>query len=148
MDHAGRWGEPGRQLVFPVLCLSRDSSISVAESAERLHRCNALAFFRNRYYDDLVLIDSAARRFRVVRAEVVPPLSTVGRWAARALNRRLLVRVQLEEQGAPSLDEAKRIVIDWLGRAPDFWEASRDIGAWRDLVAGAGTAKSLVTLFA
>ncbi|HEU4343107.1 MAG TPA: hypothetical protein VFU31_16260 [Candidatus Binatia bacterium] len=135
------------ELLFPVLCLSQDSSISVAESAERLHRCNALALFKNRYYDNLLVIDSKADRFRVERAEVVPALSAVGRWTARVLNRKLQVELQLEQEGSGSLDDAKRIVSEWLGRAPDFWEASRDIEEWREMVARAGTVGGLIALF-
>lgn len=134
-------------LTFPVLCLSQDSSISVAESAERLHRCSALAFFKNRYYDNLVVIDSKASRFRVVRAEVVPALSTIGRWTARAFNRWLQVELHFEAQGSGSLDDAKRMVNEWLRRAPHFWEESRDIEEWRDMVVRASTAKGLIALF-
>jgi len=133
--------------VFPVLCLSHDSSISVADSPERLQRSNALAVFKNRYYDDLIIIDAEANRFRVVRAEVVPPLSAVGRWTARVFNRRLRVELELEEQESGSLEAAQRVVIEWLGRAPDFWEASRDLAEWKALVPRASTVKALVALF-
>ena len=135
-------------LKFPVMCLSRDHSITVIEGAVRLHQCNALAFFKNRYHESLVIIDAEGRRFRVVRAEVVPALSTPGRWIARALNRRLHVELQLEAEGSGSLEDAKRLVNDWLGRAVDFWEASRSIEEWRDLVARASTARELIALFA
>jgi hypothetical protein len=133
--------------VFPVLCLSQDSSISVAESPERLHRANALAFFRNRYFEDMIVMDSQARQFRVVGADVVPALSVSGRWTARLLNKSLRVNLRLAPQGPGSLDDAKRIVAGWLDRAPDFWEASRDIGEWKDMVARADTARVLIALF-
>lgn len=136
------------RLTFPVLCLSRDSSIAVAETSDRLHRCNALAFFANRYYDGLLVIDSTAARFRVVRAEAAPALSAIGRWIARAVNRRLRVELQLEALGPASLDEARRTVLEWLDRAPDFWEASRDLAEWKRLVAGAGSPRALIALFA
>ena len=135
-------------MTFPVLCLSRDSSIAVAETSERLRRCNARAFFKNRYYDGLLIVDATPARFRVVRAEVVPPLSAIGRWTARAVNLRLHVELQLEAQGATSLGEAKRSVVEWLDRAPDLWEASRDLDEWKRLVARAGSAKALIALSA
>jgi hypothetical protein len=142
--HSATTTEP----IFPVLCLSQDGSIAVADSAERLRRCNALAFFKNGYYDDLVVIDSRTNRFRVARVRVVPALSTVGRWFARVLNRRLQVELQLEATGSGSLDDAKQIVTEWLAREPDLWEASRDLDEWRAMVARAGTASALIALFA
>ena len=53
-------------LRFPVLCLSRDHSISPVDTLDRLRQCNARAFFENRWFDDLLIIDSDASLFRVV----------------------------------------------------------------------------------
>jgi hypothetical protein len=133
--------------IFPVLCLSQDGSILVTETPDRLGRCNALAFFKNRYYEGLLLIDSEADRFRVVRAELVPTPSIVSRLVTRVLNRRLEVRVQMEPEGVGTLDDAKGIVNAWLDRSPDFWEASRDIEEWREMIGRAGTARALIALF-
>jgi hypothetical protein len=106
--------------LFPVLCLSHDNSISVAENLEALGRANALAFFRNRYFNGLIIIDSRAQRFRVVRAEVAPPLSTLARAVVRVLNRRVRVKLHLEAESSMSLDDAKRLVKVWLDRARIF----------------------------
>lgn len=57
------------ELAFPVLCLSRDTSISVADDKAALMRCNALAFFKNRYFDNLLVIDSRRGAFRVTDAQ-------------------------------------------------------------------------------
>jgi hypothetical protein len=114
---------------------------------EALSRANALAFFRNRYFDDLIIFDSHAQAFKVVRAEVVPPLSRVARAVVRALNRRLRVTLYLEIQQSMSLDDAKKLVKAWLERAPDSWEASRDIEEWRRAVDSADTARGLIMLF-
>ena len=133
--------------VFPVLCLSNDNSISVSENLEELSRANALALFRNRYFDGLIVIDSCVQRFLVVRAEVVPPLSPFARAVVRVLNRRLRVKLHLEVECSMSLDDAKKLVKVWLDRAPDFWEASRDIEEWRRAVDSAATARRLIALF-
>lgn len=135
------------ELAFPVLCLSRDRSIAVAESPERLERCNALAFFRNRYFEDLMVVDSTGRCFRVARAEPVPPLTGLNRTLARALNRRLRVSLALGPAERRSLDEVKALVREWMDRAPDLWEASRDLDEWRAAVAGAATLPALIRLF-
>src|SRR5688572_21085448 len=107
-------GEPASaEPSFPALCLSQDGSISVADSAEALRRCNALALFKNRYYEDLIVIDSAANRFRAVSAAPVPTPSPFGRLVARVLNRKMMVDLKWEPQGPTPLDDAKRTVNEW-----------------------------------
>lgn len=132
---------------FPVLCLSRDDSISVAESMEALSRANALAFFRSRYFHDLIIVDSRAQRFTVVRAEVDPPLSVLTRAVVRVLNRRLRVKLDLEVKGSMALEDAKKLIKVWLDRAPDFWEAGRDLEDWKQAVDSAPSARQLIALF-
>lgn len=138
---------PHPQPTFPVMCLSRDGSISVADSAEALRRCNARALFKNHYYEDLIVIDSAENRFRVVSAAPVPTPSSLGRLVARVLNRKMTVDLVCEPEGPIHLDDAKRTVNEWLDRSPDFWEASRDVEVWRQMIARANSASSLIGLF-
>lgn len=133
------------ELTFPVL--SQDSSIAVADRPETLRSCNAVALLKNRYYENLVIIDSGGNRYRIVDVKVVPPLSTLSRWSARILNSRLQVELEIESLGPGSLEDAKRIVSEWLDRAPDFWEASREITEWRRLIARANSAKELIAIF-
>jgi hypothetical protein len=134
-------------LTFPVLCLSQDSSIAVAQNAENLARCNARAFYRNRYFDKLLVIDSKAAPFAVTAADPPVELQGLKRLVVRLLNRRFHVRLQLVPAGIASLVDAKAQVVEWLGRAPDFWEESRDLAEWRELVAQAESMKQLVGLF-
>lgn len=119
------------QLCFPVLCLSRDASIAVAENAERLERCNALAFFKTRYYDDLVICDSKGAQYRVSRFELATPLSGIKKWLIRAWNRPLMiVRLTVERERQGSLTTAKEHVLIWLNKDPGFWEECRDMAEW------------------
>ena len=135
-------------LRYPVLCLSRDNSVSVAASSEHLRRCNATAWFRNRYFEDLRLLDASATPYRVRSAALVVPLSVWRRFLVRLLNRRLVVTLDLEALAPPSLAEAKRTVTAWLHRAPDFWEASRDLSEWERLCSQAPSMEALCSLFA
>lgn len=135
------------ELTFPVLCLSQDRSISVAESPEGLNRCNALAFFKNRYFDDLLIFDSHAERFRVVRVEATPPLAGVRKWLTRALNRRLTVHLELRREAPRSIEEAKRQVVIWIEKAADVWEETRDLSEWKQVVEGARDMRQLIRLF-
>lgn len=134
------------QLSFPVLCLSQDSSIQVADSQERLERCNARAFFTTRYFEGMVLFDSSGNRFRVIATSLVSPEAGVRRWITRASNGEVKVRLQLEREALSSVDAAKHEVLDCIEKAPDFWEASRDLGEWRQLVRDARTMRDLLTL--
>lgn len=135
------------ELMFPVLCLARDSSISVAETRDRLNCCNAQAFFKNRYFDDLIIVDSRAEQFRVVRAEADPPLTGLQKWLTRAFNRRLTVHLELQREAPASMEGAKRQVIIWLEKAVDFWEETRDLAEWKQVVESARDMRQLIQLF-
>jgi hypothetical protein len=135
------------QLSFPVLCLSGDSSVTAAANPEQLQQCNALAFFKNRYFDDLVIFDSNAEQFRVVRAEAAPPLVGVKKWLTRVFNRHLTVRLELQREAPASIGAAKRQVLIWLEKAADFWEESRDIAEWQEMVEAAPDMRRLLQLF-
>lgn len=134
-------------LAFPVLCLARDSSISVAHRPEDLAQCNALAFYRNRYFDQLHVIDSNAAPYVVTQARLDRQQGGVRRFLARLLNRRLIVVLRLAPAGPPSLADAKTHLISWVDREPSFWEASRDLEEWRRLIRSAPDIAALVRLF-
>lgn len=136
------------RLSYPVLCLSRDTSISVAETEERLEQCNARAFFTNRYFDDLILLDANAQVFMVVASQPAQPLTGVSLWWARIRNAKFAVRLQLEKTAPASLEAAKERVVIWLEKSPEFWEASRDLDEWKRLVRNARDMRQLVALFA
>ena len=136
------------QLSFPVLCLSRDTSILVIAGPEQLQRCNALAFFKTRYFDDLLIFDSSCAHYRVVRCELVTPLTGIRKWLIRALNRPLTVELTLQTERQASLSTAKEHVLVWLKKAPGFWQESRDMADWERLVKAAPDMRRLIQLFA
>ena len=133
------------ELAFPVLCLARDSSITVADCRTALTRCNALAFFKNRYFDNLLVIDSRGATFRVTPADY-KQLSTVGHVVLCLTNGQMDVNLQLSPQRM-SFAEVQESVLAWLDLAPEFWEASRDIKEWRDAVREAQSVSDLILLF-
>jgi len=95
------------QLRYPVLKLSRDTSVSPARNAQEMTRCTAHAFFHNRYFEDMLVIDSEARHFRVVSAETIPALSGIRLWIARFLDKILIAKLALKLEREPSLDEGE-----------------------------------------
>ena len=135
------------ELSFPVLCLSRDTSIVVARDADSLGRCNALAFWKNQYFRELLVIDLTGASFTVVDAETETGYSPVARFLARLTNRELRVRLRLRSEGAPSLATAKRRVGEWLDKAPEFWEASAELSEWKARVTACGSMAQLIEVF-
>ena len=135
------------ELAFPVLCLSHDSSIVVAEDAYHFSRCNALAFWGNHYFRDLRVIDSKGIAYTVIEADPERAHSLMARLLARLTNRELVVRLRLRSDGAPSLATAKQLAREWLDRAPEFWEASTDLDDWRARVMACGDVSELIKVF-
>jgi hypothetical protein len=134
-------------LTFPVLCLARDSSIAVAQNADELARCNARAFYRSRYFDQLLVIDSKATQYSVAAARPPSELLGLRRLLVRLFNRQFRVPLQLAPTGVASLADAKTRVLEHLGRAPHFWEESRDLAEWKELIARARDIEQIVRLF-
>jgi hypothetical protein len=139
---------PVDSMVYPVLCLARDNSISVARTATELRACNTVAWFRNRYFDDLRLFDAAGRSYRVSSAELVRPLHGWRRVAARILNQNLTVLLEVESLRGSSLDAAKLATIEWIHRAPEFWEAAFDLAELGAQVRGSPDMEALCAIFA
>lgn len=103
--------------------------------------------FRNRYFDDLLLFDATATPYRVQSAELDTPLRGWGRLVARAVNRQLIVAPALERVGPASLDHARATAVEWLRRAPGFWQETYDLAEWEGLIAGAQRMEALCGVF-
>lgn len=138
---------PVNSLAYPVLCLARDNSVSVARTPTELQACNAVAWFRNRYFDDLRLFDAGGSSYRVSSAELARPLYGWRRFIARLLNQRLTVALEVERAGSPSLDAAKQATIEWIHRAPGFWEAAHDLPELESLVRRSPNMEALCAIF-
>jgi hypothetical protein len=136
------------RLSFPCLCLARDTSITVVDGPDELRRCNALAFFKNRYFEDLIIIDSSAAEYRVTTAVPAEPVTGIKKWFVRAFNSRLTVQLSFRREPGASLDAAKDRVLTWLRKDPDFWEASRELSEWERMVKAVPDVRRLIRLFA
>ncbi len=134
-------------LNYPVLCFARDNSVSVARYPAELCGCNATAWFGNRYFDELRLFDAAAMPYRVHSAQLATPLYGWRRILARVRNQKLVAVLELECLGEASLANAKETAIQWLHRAPDFWEEALDLPEWESLVAQAADMNALCAVF-
>ncbi len=135
------------QLAYPVLCLATDGSIVLVRHPEEMGRCNAVAYWRNRYHEGLTVIDADATRWTVEQSRLVAPASWLGRSAARLFNGRLKVDLDFVREGASDLEEVIRIVEQWLELDPDFWEAVEDRDAWKVRVRACESVEELVGMF-
>ncbi len=136
-----------KDLTFPVLCLSRDFSVVPARDPEGLCRCNALAFWRNQYYQDLQIFDSTGSAYTVVEAQLRHPMPSARRFLARLINQSLSVELRLRAEGPSSLAEAKERVSEWLDKAPEFWEAADDLDEWKRRILACETMADLIAVF-
>jgi len=134
-------------LDYPALCFSRDRSLVVARDASDLTRCNAVAFWKNRYFEDLLIVDAAGRRFRVESAQPDPEVGAMDQYVARLLNRRFRVNLRLRPEGRMALIEIKRTAIEWIEKAPDFWSASRELSEWSRQITSCRSVVGLARLF-
>jgi hypothetical protein len=139
---------PVNSLPYPVLCLAHDNSVSVAQTPTELQSCNAVAWFRNRYFADLRLFDADGSSYRVSSAELTEPLHGWRCIVARAFNQNLVVVIEVESLGNRSLEAAKAATIEWVRRAPEFWEAAYDLPELEALVQRSPDMEALCAVFA
>ena len=135
-------------LPYPVLCLARDNSVSVAWTPKELQACNAVAWFRNRYFDELRLFDARGGSYRVSSAELAEPMRAWRSIVVRILNQDLAVVLEVESLRGPSLEAAKQATIEWIYRAPEFWEAAYDLTELEALVQQSPDMEALCAIFA
>jgi hypothetical protein len=131
-----------------VLALARDGSIVPYESETALARCNARAFWRNRYYDDLFVFDADARAWRADGARLLTPVGSAGRFLARLTNGRMCVELAWRRHPhEDGLNQARSAIEGWLGRDVVFWEASADMEEWVARVRRCLTMSELLSVF-
>ncbi len=136
------------ELSYPVICLAQDGSIEPHFAAASIGRCNALAYWKNRYFDDLIVIDNEARMWKVAEAKPIDEPGALGTLIARAFNRPLRVRLELHAvDDETGVMRAKRHVVEWLDRLPEFWEASAGLDSWRMQIGRCRTMEELALLF-
>ncbi|MBT8401296.1 MAG: hypothetical protein KJO98_12525 [Rhodothermia bacterium] len=134
-------------LSYPVICLGQDGSIVPHQSAEEFGKCNALALWVTRYFADLTVIDSAAVLWRVESAIPKQEKSGIYRWLSRLTNRTIRVDIEvwrLDQEAGMAV--VKRLLVSWLDRMPEFWEASADLDEWRSRVESCRTVEELAIL--
>jgi hypothetical protein len=133
---------------YPVLALGRDGSIVPYENAVELTSCNAIGYWRNRYYEDLRVYDSAARAWRADAATLTEPAGAFAQVLVRAANGRLRVTVTWRrEPDRDGMENARMETEAWLYRDRDFWESAAELGEWVRGVRESATMKRLISTF-
>lgn len=130
-------------LSYPALYMSPRLDVGVLHGGAGLsHRAAALVD-RQRFYEDLRIVDADASLWRVAGARVVRPRAGWARAVASFLDLRVGVAVTLDRLGPADLGEIRRRVEQAAANDPEILAemTGRDPGWWRETlerVAGAG----------
>lgn len=114
-------GEAVSELAYPLIEFSRGDLVIVHDEIE-LRRCTR-AGVRGRWFDGLVIVDSALRRWPVTL------LRTRADGVFRWLTGRLVADLELGQPGTVDLDDVRQLVLDVLQRHADFWDADGQLDA-------------------
>lgn len=114
-------GEAASQLAYPLIEFSRGHLVIVHDETE-LRRWTR-AGVRGGWHDDLVIVDSALRRWPVTLRRT--RADGVFGW----LTGRLVADLELGQPGTVDLDHVRQHVLDVLQRHADFWDADGQLDA-------------------
>lgn len=125
------------QLSCPALYMSPRLDLGVLRDGARLSRCAAALMDRQRFYEELRIVDADAHLWQVASATVVRPRAGWARAIASFLDLRLSVAVTLDRLGPADLEEIRRrvqqavandpeILAEMTGRDPDWWQETLD----------------------
>ena len=114
-------GDAVSELAYPLIELSRGHLVIVHDETQ-LRRCTR-AGVRAGWYDGLVIVDSALRRWPVTLLRTKAD-GVVG-WLAG----RLVADLELGQPRTVHLDDVRQHVIDVLRRDADFWDADGQLNA-------------------
>ncbi len=121
-------------LQYPVLCVPRALGPHLVRDPADLQSCEAVLFWRARFYEGLRLIDANGEAYEVVGAEVRKPASSIAQRLARLLGLRIVVDVRARHIGPASLAEVagavERAIDDdaetfeeFSGRSVLWWQS-------------------------
>jgi len=135
---------------FPALILGR-GLVVVIPSLDVISRCTALGF-KKRWYDGLILIDSDARRFNVVRARKLRglPYELTFRDFLGLLDGNPRWQVELVFAPDPpkiSFEQIEAIIQESFKRERNFWESMSDFEEFEGRVAGANSLEQIFAAF-
>lgn len=114
-------GEAASQLAYPLIECSRGHLVIVYDETQ-LRRCTR-AGVRAGWYDGLVIVDSALRRWPVTLLQT--RADGVFGW----LTGRLVADLELGEPGTVDLDDVRQHVIDVLQGHAAYWDADGQLDA-------------------
>jgi hypothetical protein len=120
---------------FPALTFNRGWLLAV-DSADCLSRSSRLGFKR-RYWEDLVVVDSASNRFQVIGAKKIRTI--VGFSFGNLLgllsgNPKWEVELTLAQPSRISLEEVRKLISNSFREHEDYWEEMTDFEEFRDKV--------------
>ena len=137
--------DPG--LNYPVMALSRDTSILTVQDWPNLTACSPHAFRRG-YFTDLQVIDASLRSFNVNDARML------GRWKALKVvigffsTYQVRVDLSFTQPTQLTLEQAKDAVIRAVSRNHSFWSEYGSVARFKVRLHKASTFDELASAFA
>ena len=128
--------DPVDELTYPVIEFSRGELVVIRDQ-HRLRRWTR-AGLRNRWQDDLVIVDSSLRRWRVIQVRTHP--DGLKGW----MTGRLIAELALGRTQTVTLDDVRREVLDVLRRHASLWQADGQLDERLEAVQRAGDISQLV----
>jgi hypothetical protein len=133
------------EVIYPVLCLSKQAGISVVRSAEAFGRGSA-ALFGTGFYEELRVVDASGTAYDVVGAEITHPRSALGRALARLFDASVSVATELRPAGHASLEDVRERVRADVSENPEEFEEMTGQSAqwWKEMLLTCADAADVV----
>lgn len=134
------------KIQYPSITISRKSHIEFIKNDEDLKKCNKRAL-KNRYYNNLILIDSDSNRYRILNAEQE---STTGiLWGFNLLKgQQLKVRLIFDEKIEKiELSDFQDILIKTINKDKYFWDSDGNLNERLEFIKNAISTKEIISKF-
>ena len=130
--------------------MPRLMGVCVARGATDLERCQAVVFWRGRFYDGLRLVDANGDEHEVVRFAVTKPVSALGQKIARFLDLGIGVEIETRRIGPASLADVVKAVDAAIEEDAETFEefSGRSVSWWRSTLGRCSTARQVVRALA
>jgi len=132
------------QILFPVLCISGDGSVTIKK--ETLGSCTYQAV-RNGYYDHLQILDGEGNSYKVVEWTVGKKIPSLLKPIYLLINPPMRVTINKAIKTDLGFAGFKRLIIDTLQKHEDFYNSGGNLNILISRIREASTVTELFSIF-
>jgi hypothetical protein len=120
--------------------------VCVARTPSEIERCQAVVFWRGRFYEGLRLVDANGEAYDVVNAAIRKPASAFTQRLIRFLELRVVVELEIRHRGPASLPDVVLAVDSAIDDDPEAFEefSRRSVSWWKQAMARCVTLRDLM----